>query len=314
MASVVRLLPRAFAFLPRVGTLGPHWRRRLLVLAAVAAALAAGYVLWFRDSSFVRVEQVKVTGLDTTPGAARLEGDLEAAAKRMSTLHVDEAELQRVVARAPVVHSIRVVPDFPHGLTIEVVENRPVAIVAADTGRVPVAADGTLLEGVEMKGSLPEVRTALAVPTSGRLPSGPALDRVEVAAAAPHALRAKVTAITIQPEHGLVAQLADGPAIWLGDRGRLRAKWSAVAAVLAEPSSAGAAYVDVHIPERAVAGGLVVETQPQESPSDAAPDVPATTAPAEPQATPAPAPADPAQAAPVTPAPVPDNTQPPVEP
>lgn len=314
MTSVVRLLPRVLASLPRVRPLGPHWRRRLLLLGLAAAVLAAGYVLWFRNSSFVRIEKVTVTGLDTTPGADRLASDLEAAAKRMSTLNVDQAELQRIAARAPVVHSIRVVPDFPHGATIEVVENRPVAIVAADSGRVPVAADGTLLEGVEMHGSLPEVRTALPVPASGRLRAGPALDRVVVAAAAPRALRAKVTAITIQPEHGFVAQLADGPAVWLGDRARLRSKWRAVAAVLAEASSAGAAYVDVRIPDRAVAGGLAVENEPQESPSDAAPDAPVTPPPADAQAAPAPAPADPAATAPATPAPAPDNTQAPVEP
>jgi len=290
--------------------LGAHARRRIMVLAAIVAALAAGYVLWFRDSSFVKVEQVKVTGLVTAPGSERLETDLAAAAERMSTLNLDGDELRRIAARNPVVHSVRLVPDFPHGLTIEVVENRPVALVAGDAGRVPVAADGTLLEGVKLSGTLPEVRTTTAVPSNGRLGSGPALDRVAVAGAAPPALLAKVVSITIQPEKGYVAQIDDGPAVWLGDRNALEAKWDAAAAVLAERSSAGAAYVDVRVPERAVAGGLIVETLPQESPADAAPDVaadPAATVPAAPADDPA------AVAPPAAPA-VPTDPQPSLEP
>ena len=38
------------------------WRRRAFILAAVALVLAAGYFLWFRDSSLVAVEEVKVEG------------------------------------------------------------------------------------------------------------------------------------------------------------------------------------------------------------------------------------------------------------
>ena len=48
----------------------PSWRvtRRWLIVAVIlAAALIAGYMLWFRDSSFVAVEKVNVTGADTSP-------------------------------------------------------------------------------------------------------------------------------------------------------------------------------------------------------------------------------------------------------
>jgi cell division protein FtsQ len=321
------MLPRAFARLPRVRPFGAHWRRRLVVLVLLAVALGAAYTFWFRDSSLVRVERVEVTGLATTPNAGRLRAELEAEALRQSTLHLDESTLRSIVADHPVVHSLRIHPDFPHGLTIEVVENRPVAIVASDSGRVPVAADGTLLEGVEMSGSVPEVRTTTAVPQGGRLRSGPALDRVAVAAAAPPALLAEVGAITIQPGKGYVAQLENGPAIWLGGAARLDVKWDAAAAVLAQESSAGATYVDVRIPERAVAGGLVIETEPQPPADDATPDVapdaaaapapdPAAAAPAQEPAATEPQPAPAATAPPATTAPQtgPENTQPSLDP
>lgn len=267
-------LSAAGRLLPRISPLGAHWRRRLIVLAVLALALATAYMLWFRDSSLVRVERVEVTGLAIAPNAAELRAELTAAAERMTTLHLDREALERIAAKSPVVHAIEVRPEFPHDLTIRVIENRPVAILATDEGRLPVAADGTVLEGIEVAATLPEIRTVAAVPSDGRLDSGGALDRVEVAAAAPAELRAKVTSITIQPEKGYVAELQDGPAVWLGGHDRLAEKWDAAAAILAAESSAGAEYVDVRMPERAAAGGLVIEP-PAEEPLEAAPVEPA---------------------------------------
>jgi hypothetical protein len=171
------------------------------------------------------------------------------------------------------------------------------------------------------------VRT-ISIPGSRRVPSGAILDRVAVAAAAPAALRAKVAAITIEPDHGFVAHMADGPEVWLGDGNRLRLKWEAATAILAEASSQGASYIDVRIPERGVAGGLAVTAQPQPDPANAAPAAPAAASPvaptdpaaatAAPVTTPAaaapatvPAPAETPAPAPVTPT---TNTQPSLQP
>ena len=55
--------------------------------------------------------------------------------------------------------------------------------------------------------------------------------------------------------HGLVAQVRGGPSIYFGDATELpRAKWHPATAVLADPSSAGAAYIDVTDPVRPAAG------------------------------------------------------------
>ncbi len=297
-------LSAAGRLLPRIASpLGAHWRRRLAVLTVLALALSAAYMLWFRDSSFVRVERVEVVGLALAPDAGELRTQLTAAAERMTTLHLDREALERIAAKSPVVHAIEVRPDFPHDLTIRVIENKPVAMLATDDGRLPVAADGTVLEGIQVEGALPEIRTVAAVPSDGRLASGGALDRVEVAAAAPAELRAKITTLTIQPDKGYVAELQDGPAIWLGGHDRLADKWDAAAAILAAESSAGAEYIDVRLPERGAAGGLVIEP-PVEEPTD-----PAAVAPAVPEA---PVP-DPAAEVP-PPAAVPDATTAPATP
>jgi hypothetical protein len=61
---------------------------------------------------------------------------------------------------------------------------------------------------------------------------------------------------------GLQADLRDGPVVYLGDAQRLHAKWIAADRVLSDSGARGAKYVDVRLPERAVAGGL-----PQQQPS-----------------------------------------------
>jgi hypothetical protein len=253
--------PRAGLSLPRVAMPGPHGRRRLAALLVVLAALAAAYTFWLRDSSLVRVEHVTVSGLGHAD-SARVHQKLAEAARHMTTLDVDEAALRRAVADEPIVQSITVETDFPHGLKISVVQNRPVAMLVAGGREVAVAPDGTLLEGAKLSGSLPIVRVG-ALPGNGHLADGPNRDRVFVAAAAPPRLLAHVESISIQRGRGAVAQLTHGPVIIFGRATDLGRKWLAAAAVLAQRSSEGATYIDVRLPERPVAGGLGVQLVPQ---------------------------------------------------
>ena len=106
-----------------------------------------------------------------------------------------------------------------------------------------------------MEGSLPLI-PAGALPSGKRLGDGHARRLVEVAAAAPPALRRQVEDVRQTRSHGYVAQLRGGPEIWLGDLGSIERKWKAATAILADPSSEGADYIDVRLPERAVAGGV----------------------------------------------------------
>ena len=95
---------------------------------------------------------------------------------------------------------------------------------------------------------------------------------VAVLAAAPAALRAMVGRVYLG-SHGLTAPLRNGPTLYFGGAERLRAKWVSVARVLADPSSRGATYLDVRLPERPAAGGL------QQASSDTTQGTPATTTP-----------------------------------
>lgn len=288
---------------------GPQARRRICALAAVAAVLAAGYMLWLRDSSLVEVRAVTVTGLAGSD-SERIEAALTATARGMTTLHVDREKLERAASAFPVVRTIEVRADFPHGLRIHVVQQVPAAVLVAGSGRTAVAADGTVLAGVAAPRGVPLIRLSGPMPR-GRVTGGPDLVRVRVAGGAPGALRAHVRSIGRERGRGVVAVLRDGPKLIFGDDTRVAAKWAAAASVLADRSAAGADYVDLRIPERPAAGGLPVETvaplAPAQAPAGAAPGAaaPAPAAPGAP-ATPAPpGPAPPAQApgAPATAAP-----------
>jgi len=245
----------------------------LLVLALLAIVLGGVYFFWFRDSSFVRVQRVTVTGLSGTD-ASRERAALIAAAHRMTTLHVDVDALRRAMGAGATIDALRVTPDFPHGLRIEVVEKAPVAVLIYGSERVAVGAGGVLLPAVRPIPPWLPVIDVGPLPAHGRLGTGRASRLVDAAAAAPAPLRPRVARLRELPGKGLVAYIRNGPEVILGSPSDLALKWAAAAAILADPTSRGASYVDVRLPDRPVAGGLVVTPPPQGSQA-AAPPAPA---------------------------------------
>jgi cell division protein FtsQ len=179
---------------------------------------------------------------------------LDAAARGMTTLHVRRDELDETVARFTSVAGLRVQADFPHDLIIEVTEREPIAEVDLAGDVVAVGAGGRLMRGVEPTRKLPVLHATRLAP-GDRLTDSEALDAVNVLAAAPEQLREKVKRIWSGPK-GLSLDLRAGPQVFFGTADRPVAKWMATARVLAEPSTEGAVYLDVRVPERVAAGGL----------------------------------------------------------
>jgi cell division protein FtsQ len=255
--------------------LNPSPRLRRWLLAALALALLFGglYMFWFRDSAFVGVQKVSISGARGRD-ATRMREALTAAARDMSTLHVERDALERAVAGFSSVRTLEVSADFPHTLRIRIIEHRPVAIAVGDSGRVPVAADGSVLQGVPTDGALPTVK--LSGPAgSVRVEEAAALRLVAVAGAAPAALTHRLTEVSVKGGKGIVAHVRRGPDLIFGDASSIAAKWIAIARVLADPSARGASYVDVRVPDRPAAGGLPTGAQPTASqpaaPAGAAP-------------------------------------------
>ena len=228
--------------------------RALAGALLVVAALAAGWS-WVRDSSLVAVERVVVVGA-SGPEAARVRAALERAARDMTTLHVREDQLRSAVAPFTIVRGLDVEPDAPHTLRIVVRQHVPVAAVQGAGRRFAVAADGTVLRSTRVDG-LPRVVSRSA---AGERLDARTARAVALLAAAPAALRAKVRRLWIA-DRGWTASLRHGPLVVFGRAERAGAKWLAAARVLADRSSAGATYVDVRLPERPAAGGLVDPAQ-----------------------------------------------------
>jgi cell division protein FtsQ len=237
-----------------LAVLPPRLKRWLLIVLAICLVLAAGYRFWLRDSPLVAVEDVKVTGL-TTKDAPRVRAALASAAHTMTTLHVRKGELEQAIAAYPVVRAIEVSPDFPHGLTIRVIEHRPAALVDG----LPVAGDGTILRGLPVEGSLPKIDARGSL-HGNRLTDPAALHAARVAGTAPMALRPRLELIEVHSQDGIVVQLRDGPDLIFGDATRARAKWIAATRILADPEAEGATYIDVRLPGRPAAGGLPAAT------------------------------------------------------
>jgi cell division protein FtsQ len=236
------------------------WARRAAAVLAVGAALAAGYLLWFRDSSLVAVKEVRVAGLSSVSDP-EVAGSLERAARGMTTLHVDTDSLAAAVREYPTVKSLTVSAGFPNSLTITVEERLPVA-VAGDSD-TPVAADGVLLPGVDAdRNRLPPID---ATADGGGTLDKAGREQAAVVGAAPDALAGVIASADYTPD-GVEVELTGGISLHFGDASRVGDKWAAAAQILADPAINALDYIDLRVADRPAVGGA--------SPAAAAPEVP----------------------------------------
>jgi cell division septal protein FtsQ len=223
----------------------------LLLALIVAPPLLFGGWRWFRSSSLVAVEHVRLTGVQG-PSAHEIERALTAAAKRMTTLQVSRSALLAAVAQFHLVRSLSVSTSFPHGLRITVVEQPPVAVLNVSGARTAVAADGAVLGPALVSSHLPSVSGAYEPPPGGVVHAGSLVGELTVLGATPRALVPFVARAFMGPR-GLTVAMRDGLEVLFGDSSRPHAKWLALCVVLSDSSSAHASAVDVRSPERAAA-------------------------------------------------------------
>ena len=227
----------------------PRVPPRALLALVLAAGLLAGGWWWLRDAPLVQVDDVTILGVSSSD-EGRIKAALTDEARQMTTLHVRNDVLRRAVAQFPSVASLRTNADFPHGLTIEVVEHEPVAVLESG---VPATGGGHLLRGLRTQ-DLPNI--AVKADAGGdRVTDARTLGALAIAAAAPPDLRERSERIFSGP-NGLEVVLSEGPRLIFGGRADARAKWAAAARVLAEPSAQGALYLDLRIRGRVAAGGV----------------------------------------------------------
>jgi cell division protein FtsQ len=240
-------------------------RLRIGLVVAVGAVLLAGGWVWLRDSSLVAVNDVEISGLTASNGE-QVRAALSGSATTMTTLHVRRPELLASVARFTSVGDLKVHADFPHKLTIQVLERRPVAALA-QTGqtRLPVTAKGVILRGITAERDLPSVFVNRQ-PVGGKVTDRNVLHALTVASQAPGPLLGKTEQLEID-DRGVVVAMHNGPDLIFGSGASAHEKWQAAARVLAEPSAQGATYLDLRIPGRVAAGGLDPVASPTPTPN-----------------------------------------------
>jgi cell division protein FtsQ len=226
--------------------------RRAFVAVPVACALLVGAWVWLRDSSLVSVQRVQITGVHG-PEAAAIDAALTGAARHMTTLDLHPAALRAAVAPFRVVRDVQATAAFPHALRIRVIEQLPVASLALAGGRTAVAADGVVLGPALDSSALPTVASAAGAVAAGHVRGAALLVALAVLGACPEQVAPAVSHL-FSGSHGLTVAMRNGLEVYFGDGSRPHAKWSSLARVLADTSSAGASYIDVRLPERPAAG------------------------------------------------------------
>lgn len=226
--------------------------RRVLAGALVGVLLLIPGWMALRASPLVGVDDVSISGL-SGPQAASVRLALEAAAKEMTTLAVDEQALRDAVSQFPIVASVSAEPRPLHRLNIDVVQHVAVAALANGDKRLAVAGDGTILAGTLTK-DLPLVPVS-SPPGGAELAEPKARRMVTLLGAAPTGLLPRIERVEIA-DRGLTAHVSEGPQLFFGTPTRLEAKWAAATRVLADAYARGATYLDVRVPERPAAGDL----------------------------------------------------------
>ncbi|HEY4826737.1 MAG TPA: FtsQ-type POTRA domain-containing protein [Solirubrobacteraceae bacterium] len=226
-------------------------RVRVAIVALAVVVVLGGAWLGLRDSSLVAVRKVSISGV-YGPDAGQIRSALRLAALNMTTLDVRQGQLNVAVAPYPIVKAVRVSTQFPHGMRIHVLEQLPLAALVAGREAVAASGDGTLLRDVPT-GSLPTIAVS-SLPGGSQVTDGAALNALALLASAPSRMSSRIGQVSTSSAHGLVVQLRSGPSVYFGDDTDLDAKWASATDVLADPSSAGASYIDVSDPARPAAG------------------------------------------------------------
>lgn len=228
--------------------------RIALLCALIALPLLGGSWMWFRKSSFVAVEKVRISGV-SGPQAHAIEAALRSAAHGMSTLDLDAGALREAVAQFAAVRGLHFGTHFPHTLVISVTERPAVAALVVSGARTAVAADGLVLGAAVLTAGLPSVSAHWQPQPGQSVHEGGVLAELTVLGAAPKALAARVSSV-YSGKHGLTVAMRNGMLVYFGDAELVHAKWLALQRVLLDEGSAGAAYIDVRMPARPAAGGF----------------------------------------------------------
>lgn len=230
---------------------------RVLAVVALAVALCALLYAGARFTSVFAVEKLEVSG--GSPGVRRA---VRAAAEPLvgtSLVGFDDDALRRRLEAIPSVHGFRVDRGFPHTLSIAVVQERPLAVVRTGAEAWLVSTRARVLRALDPSASAR--RPAVWAGPETRLTRGATVadEDVLAALAALRRLPERLPRVrSARVSDGMVTLvLASGMELRLGAAEEIALKLAVATRIvrrLEAQGTQGFAYVDVSVPERAVAG------------------------------------------------------------
>ena len=237
----------------------PSGRSLAVGFGLLAAALALYAGAW--ESRVFAVHKVAVESVP--PAQGRLVGRALEGLEGTSLLKVDQEAIERRLERLPHVHLLGYDRAFPNGLSVQVSVERPAAVLRRGSERWLVSGEGRVLRTLEqpLRRPLPVVWLERTVePEVGSIvraaePARAIRTVAEIRAASP-GLGRRVWYVTVAGAGTTTAVLKDRFEIRLGSGNDLALKLAVARHVLARLRRDGgvAAYLDVSVPERPVAG------------------------------------------------------------
>jgi cell division protein FtsQ len=231
----------------------PRHRPAVVVLAAlVLVGMAVGAYFVARETALFALRRIEVEGAPPSV-AADIRSALEEY-RGKSLVAFDSQQAARRLSSVAEVADARFDRAFPHTLTVQVRLERPIAVLRRGADAWLVSASARVLRKLERPyPQLPQIWVPRSVDvTVNSTLAGPGARGV--AAVAPlRPLRVDADVRQVLTADGeLTLVLASGTELRLGNSGDLRLKLSIAKQLI--PLTTGAAYVDVSVPERPVAG------------------------------------------------------------
>jgi cell division protein FtsQ len=244
-------LPRERAAATRLRRFLPSQRSFVVGLGLIA--LAGGAYALARKTSMFAITAIQVTG--GTPAVRAQAARAAAELRGTSLLTLDGPALERRLATLPTVVSAEYDRAFPHTLRVSIVPETPTAVLRRGRDSWLVSARGRVMAPLAHRGLPPLPRVwiprATAVAVGDVLAAG---DGGAAARALALASRFPLRVATAALAHGLlVFRLRSGLELRLGEPVDIRLKLAVARRALALLAP-GAAYLDVSLPERPVAG------------------------------------------------------------
>lgn len=229
-----------------------------MIVALGIVSLGAALYVVARETSVFGVERIEVVG--GSPRVAESVRDALSPLQGTSLVTFDSHDANRRLAVVAEVASATYNRDFPHTLVVTVRSERAVALLRRGREAWLVSEGARVLRQVMRRPFPPLPRVWIpptADPLDGAVLDGDAALAVRTVSPMEHALRARARSVkAVDGELAIV--LESGTEILLGDASRLRLKLAVTARIL--PSLTDEAYLDVSVPERAVAGTIMLST------------------------------------------------------